>query len=57
MDDNVHMQNTITFAEALQKANKDFELMIYPKSRHGVRNPQQVKHLRKLMTNFILDNL
>jgi len=57
MDDNVHMQNTIRFVEELQKANKDFRLMIYPKSRHGVRNPLQVKHLRTLMTDFILENL
>jgi dipeptidyl-peptidase-4 len=57
IDDNVHMQNTIRFVEELQKAGKDFQLMVYPKSRHGVRNPNQVLHLRTMMTNFILDNL
>jgi dipeptidyl-peptidase 4 len=36
MDDNVHMQNSIQFAYELQLAGKDFEMMIYPKSRHGL---------------------
>src|SRR5262249_38001581 len=35
MDDNVHVQNTLQFADALQRADKDFEMMIYPRSRHG----------------------
>ena len=39
MDDNVHMQNTIQFVYELQKAGKEFELMVYPKSRHGVGDP------------------
>jgi len=36
MDDNVHLQNAIQLVYALQKAGKDFELMIYPQSRHGL---------------------
>jgi len=35
-DDNVHIENTFKLMDALQKADKKFELMIYPKSRHGV---------------------
>ncbi len=57
IDDNVHLQNTIQFVYALQKADKQFELMLYPKSRHGVTDPALVKHLRTVMTNFILKNL
>ena len=57
IDDNVHMQNTIQFVYELQKAGKQFELMVYPKSRHGVGDPQLVKHMRTLMTDFILANL
>ena len=57
MDDNVHMQNTIQFAYELQKSGKQFQLMLYPKSRHGVRDPLLVKHMRTLMTDFILANL
>jgi dipeptidyl-peptidase-4 len=57
IDDNVHMQNTIQFVYELQKAGKQFELMLYPKSRHGVTDPLLVKHLRTMMTEFIVANL
>lgn len=57
LDDNVHMQNTIQLVDALQRAGKSFNLMLYPRSRHGVTHPQRVKHLREMMTQFILENL
>lgn len=40
MDDNVHMQNILQTIEKLQDLNKNFELMIYPNARHGVRPPK-----------------
>jgi dipeptidyl-peptidase-4 len=57
MDDNVHMQNTIQLAYELQKAGKQFQLMLYPKSRHGLTDPYLIKHMRTMMTEFILQNL
>jgi dipeptidyl-peptidase-4 len=57
IDDNVHMQNTIQFAYELQKAGKPFQLMLYPRSRHGVMDPLLVKHMRSMMTEFVLTNL
>ncbi len=57
IDDNVHMQNTIQFAYELQKAGKPFQLMLYPKSRHGVTDPLLVKHMYSTMTEFIEKNL
>ena len=35
MDDNVPPYNTYLVVEALQKANKDFDLVIFPNARHG----------------------
>ena len=35
IDDNVHLANTIQFVYELQKAGKQFQLMLYPKSRHA----------------------
>lgn len=35
MDDNVPPYNTYLVVEALIKANKDFDLIIYPNARHG----------------------
>jgi dipeptidyl-peptidase 4 len=57
IDDNVHLQNTIQFVYELQKAGKQFELMLYPKSRHGVTDPLLLKHMRQMMTDFIVGNL
>lgn len=57
IDDNVHMQNTIQFIYELQKAGKQFQLMLYPKSRHGVTDPLLLKHMRQMMLDFILTNL
>jgi dipeptidyl-peptidase 4 len=57
MDDNVHLQNTVRFAYELQKAGKPFELMLYPRSRHGITDPVLVRHLRQTMFDFILRNL
>ena len=56
-DDNVHLQNTIQFAYELQKAGKQFSLMIYPRTRHSVTEPALLKHLRQLMTDFVVENL
>jgi dipeptidyl-peptidase-4 len=57
MDDNVHVQNTIQFSYELQKAGKQFQLMLYPKSRHGITDPLLVKHMRQMMTDYVLANL
>ena len=57
IDDNVHMANTMQFVYELQKAGKQFQLMLYPKSRHGVTDPLLVKHLRQMMLDFIVENL
>lgn len=53
MDDNVHMQNTIRLVKALQDADKDFELMIYPGFRHGIFN----RHYSRSTREFILESL
>ena len=57
MDDNVHMSNTIQFVYELEKAGKPFDLMLYPKSRHGVTDPLLVKHMHERMLEFTLRTL
>jgi dipeptidyl-peptidase 4 len=57
IDDNVHMANTIQFLYELQKSGKQVQLMVYPKSRHGVVDPVLVKHWYQMMTDFVLANL
>jgi dipeptidyl aminopeptidase/acylaminoacyl peptidase len=57
IDDNVHLQNSMQLAYELQQAGKQFEMMIYPKSRHGVTDPQLYRHERQLMLDFTLRTL
>jgi dipeptidyl-peptidase-4 len=48
-DDNVHIENTYKLVNALQQAGKKFDLMIYPKSRHGINGT----HYDRLVVDFI----
>ncbi|MBX3421380.1 MAG: DPP IV N-terminal domain-containing protein [Pirellulaceae bacterium] len=57
VDDNVHLSNSLQLADALQKAGKQFELMVYPRARHAVDNPAKRYHLYCLMTDFLHRNL
>ncbi len=57
MDDNVHMQNCLQLVYALQKAGKSFDLMLYPQSRHGIRNREQRWHRRQLEWDAIREEL
>lgn len=53
MDDNVHMQNTIQLIDKLETLSKDFELMLYPNDRHGIRYPKR-DHLSRQIVQFWL---
>jgi dipeptidyl-peptidase 4 len=57
MDDNVHMQNSVQFAYELQRAGKPFEMMVYPKSRHGIGDGRLNSHLRQLMFDFVMRSI
>jgi dipeptidyl-peptidase-4 len=56
-DDNVHMQNTMDFVNALIKANKQFEMQIYPNRNHNISGGNTRYHLFKRITEYILKNL
>ncbi|MFG0284999.1 MAG: S9 family peptidase, partial [Phycisphaerales bacterium JB039] len=49
MDDNVHMQNSIRLISGLQRADKEFEMFIYPGFRHGIGG----RHYNRLFIDFI----
>ncbi|MDQ2843887.1 MAG: S9 family peptidase, partial [Acidobacteriota bacterium] len=55
-DDNVLFQNTIQMANALEHADKQFFMQIYPQKTHGVSGPLQ-KSLYEEMTAFFDQNL
>jgi dipeptidyl-peptidase-4 len=56
-DDNVHLQNSMRFAESLIQANKDFEWAIYPDKNHSISGGNTRVHLYNKMTKFVLENL
>jgi dipeptidyl-peptidase 4 len=56
-DDNVHYQNTMEFITALVKANKQFDLFIYPNKNHGIYGGNTRNHLFTMMLDFTLKNL
>jgi dipeptidyl-peptidase-4 len=53
----VHPQNTTQFAYELQKTGKRFQMMVYPRSSHGVSDPQLALHMRQMMLDFTMKNL
>jgi dipeptidyl-peptidase-4 len=56
-DDNVHIENSMRLVRELQRAGKDFDLMVYPGARHGIEDAAQLYDLRGRMTQFITENL
>ncbi len=57
MDENVHMQNTLQFAYALQQAGKQFDMMLYPRSRHRLGGMDQEHHRHVTMLDFVRRHL
>lgn len=56
-DDNVHLQNTMLFTEALVQANIPFEMAIYTDKNHSIYGGNTRFHLFSRKMNFILKNL
>ena len=56
-DDNVHIQNIWRFINELIKANKLFDLMVYPLRGHGVGDPAGSRHLNNVELDFWKRNL
>jgi dipeptidyl aminopeptidase/acylaminoacyl peptidase len=49
MDNNVHPSNTLRVVDALIKANKDFDMLIFPDSQHGL----PTYSIRKIWDYFV----
>lgn len=56
-DDNVHFQHAVEMANALIKANKQFDTYYYPNRNHGIYGDNATIHLYTKMTNFIFEKI
>jgi dipeptidyl-peptidase-4 len=56
-DDNVLFQHTMRMMDALQKAGKHFDRLLYPQKTHGVTGPSLRKNMLEAMTAFFDRNL
>ena len=57
-DDNVHYQNTEALVNELIKANKQFDLMVYPNRSHGIFEGEGTRrHLYELLTGWLNEHL
>ena len=51
-DDNVHFQNSMRMAGALERAGKKFSMLVYPQKSHGVTGPERSQMLREITEFF-----
>lgn len=56
-DDNVHPQNTVRMVQALEQANEQFRMRIYPNKRHGISGPRARVNLFDGLTGFFRETL
>jgi dipeptidyl-peptidase-4 len=56
-DDNVHIQNTFEYTEALVQADKDFHENIYTNRNHGIFGGNTRNHLMRQVVKWFNDNL
>ena len=56
-DDNVHVQHTYQYIDALVRADKQFEMQLYPDDNHFLRKGNNAKHMHDRIINFLQNNL
>lgn len=55
-DDNVHFQNTVEMARALNRAGKRYDMMVYPDQNHSMQ-PDDTHNVRQKMIDYTLEHL
>lgn len=55
-DDNVHFQNTVEMTRALNRAGKQYDMMVYPDQNHSMQ-PDAMGHVRQKMIDYTLEHL
>ena len=55
-DDNVHFQNTVEMTRALNRAGKQYDMMVYPDQNHSMM-PDDTANVRQKMIDYTLEHL
>jgi dipeptidyl-peptidase-4 len=56
-DDNVHVQHTMQYIDALVRAGKQFEMQLYPDDNHHLRKGNNASHMHHRILLFLEKNL
>ena len=56
-DDNVHVQHTMQYIDALVRADKQFEMQLYPDDNHFLKKGNNYTHMHRRVLNFLAKNL
>ena len=56
-DDNVHVQHTMQYINALVEANKQFEMQLYPDDNHFLRKGNNYVHMHEKVLRFLAKEL
>ena len=56
-DDNVHVQHTMQYIDALVRADKQFEMQLYPDDNHHLRKGSNAPHMHNRILLFLQKNL
>ena len=56
-DDNVHVQHTMQYINALVEADKQFEMQLYPDDNHFLRKGNNATRMHNRILNFLQNNL
>ncbi len=56
-DDNVHLQHSLSYAEALTKAGKEFDMQLYTDKNHSLTGSETRRHLYRRMYRFLKEKL
>lgn len=57
LDENVHFRHTARFVDALIKANKPYEILLYPNERHMPRSEKDRRNMEERIAEFFEKSL
>ncbi|MBM4374102.1 MAG: S9 family peptidase [Deltaproteobacteria bacterium] len=57
MDENVHFEHTARLIDAFVRADKDFDLMVFPGERHGYRSSEARRYAYRRVIDYLVSHL